>query len=406
MKIAIHCFEFREENLRRQPWRYVWELAKFFRGRGEEVYIVTDRQGEAPAAHTGGIATIHLPREEFYHHLAEHVGENDFQLLFDVQGLHSFLNNSRLRILKRLPIPIVGVLTSPVYVMPELLRVSITEWFTNGKYLARLMLGAMLPPNWLINRMQSVNALTVVLSNHSMQRIIDMGMDARRIISIPPGRDPGMLNDSQAGAEMRKSPENGAVRRFLYLGSPLTLRGSDTVLKAFAGLCRNNPNTHLTMLCRTEHEELQPVVRKLKRYCGLLGIADKTAFISGVLPSRQVDEYIGRSDVILQPFKIIISEMPLAILEGMTKGKAVISTSVDGIPELLANERGVVVPPGDSLALARAMKQLVHKPERIRRIGANAREYVLHQHPDWDTTFSRLAEKLSNMNLIPEEVFQ
>jgi glycosyltransferase involved in cell wall biosynthesis len=50
---------------------------------------------------------------------------------------------------------------------------------------------------------------------------------------------------------------------------------------------------------------------------------------------------------------------PTVIAEAMASEKAVVSTTVAGIPELVANGRtGVLVPPRDALALANAMDGL------------------------------------------------
>ena len=51
--------------------------------------------------------------------------------------------------------------------------------------------------------------------------------------------------------------------------------------------------------------------------------------------------------------------IPVALMEAMASGAAVISTTVSGIPELIEHERdGLLVPPGDPLALADAIERL------------------------------------------------
>lgn len=52
--------------------------------------------------------------------------------------------------------------------------------------------------------------------------------------------------------------------------------------------------------------------------------------------------------------------LPNVILEAMTQGKAVIATRVGGVMDLVVDEHtGILVPPGDVVALARAMQRLV-----------------------------------------------
>ena len=49
--------------------------------------------------------------------------------------------------------------------------------------------------------------------------------------------------------------------------------------------------------------------------------------------------------------------LPMAILEGMAAGKAIISTTVGAIPEVVTGENGALVEPGDVIALAQALLQ-------------------------------------------------
>ena len=47
--------------------------------------------------------------------------------------------------------------------------------------------------------------------------------------------------------------------------------------------------------------------------------------------------------------------LPMAILEGMATGKAIISTTVGAIPEVVKEENGILIQPGDVQALAEAL---------------------------------------------------
>jgi len=69
--------------------------------------------------------------------------------------------------------------------------------------------------------------------------------------------------------------------------------------------------------------------------------------------------------------------LPLAVLEAMTAGLAVVATDVSGHRDVVrAGETGVLVPPGDETALARALDELLADPERRRRLGRAGRARV------------------------------
>jgi glycosyltransferase involved in cell wall biosynthesis len=61
----------------------------------------------------------------------------------------------------------------------------------------------------------------------------------------------------------------------------------------------------------------------------------------------------------------------------MSKGKAIIATAVGGIVDIIADgETGLLVPPGDAVALAEAMKRLIDNGETRDRLGRAAREHA------------------------------
>lgn len=68
---------------------------------------------------------------------------------------------------------------------------------------------------------------------------------------------------------------------------------------------------------------------------------------------------------------------PLVLLEAMALGRAVVASDIPGIREMLApEEAGVLVPPGDSVALAAAIRELLAHDARRAELGRRASEVV------------------------------
>jgi glycosyltransferase involved in cell wall biosynthesis len=66
---------------------------------------------------------------------------------------------------------------------------------------------------------------------------------------------------------------------------------------------------------------------------------------------------------------------PLSLMEYMAAGKAIVATRVGGVPELVEHGvHGVLVPPRDVNALARAIRELLGDPRRRAELGRGARE--------------------------------
>jgi glycosyltransferase involved in cell wall biosynthesis len=85
---------------------------------------------------------------------------------------------------------------------------------------------------------------------------------------------------------------------------------------------------------------------------------------------------LGAFDLFALPTRS--DNQPIAIIEAMAAGLAVVSTRVGGIPQVVADSGcGLVVPPDDPVAFAEALVELLSMPEQQRRhFGTRGRAYV------------------------------
>jgi glycosyltransferase involved in cell wall biosynthesis len=71
---------------------------------------------------------------------------------------------------------------------------------------------------------------------------------------------------------------------------------------------------------------------------------------------------------------------PLTVLEAMALGRAVISSRVGLVPEAISDgTNGLIVPPGDLLALVTAMETLVADPALRQTFGERGRAVVVER---------------------------
>jgi glycosyltransferase involved in cell wall biosynthesis len=72
--------------------------------------------------------------------------------------------------------------------------------------------------------------------------------------------------------------------------------------------------------------------------------------------------------------------LPMSILEAMAAGLPIVSTTVGGIPEAVTDgQEGLLVPPGDPEALARALCRVLSSATVREQMGLAARKRVLHE---------------------------
>ncbi len=80
---------------------------------------------------------------------------------------------------------------------------------------------------------------------------------------------------------------------------------------------------------------------------------------------------------------------PNVVLEAMAAAVATVSSNTCGIADLVRHgETGVLVPEGDSKAMAQAISELLADPVKHRSLGPKAREYVQN-----NLTFAYIGQK-------------
>ena len=126
------------------------------------------------------------------------------------------------------------------------------------------------------------------------------------------------------------------------------------------------------------------------------GLSDVVALV-GSQPRDRVAALVRSADVVVQPSVVLASGktegIPVALMEAMAAERAVVASSLSGIPELVVDgETGVLVPPGDATALASAIESLLDDPERRRALGHAARARVLAGF-DLHRTTAELADR-------------
>jgi len=123
-----------------------------------------------------------------------------------------------------------------------------------------------------------------------------------------------------------------------------------------------------------------PLRRDLEELALSLGLSENVRFM-GALPSDKVLLILKKSDLFVLPCVVAkngdMDGMPNALIEAMALGKPVISTYVSGIPELIKDGSGILVPPEDSGALALALEEIyLMIPEARMAMGQKGYEIV------------------------------
>jgi glycosyltransferase involved in cell wall biosynthesis len=132
---------------------------------------------------------------------------------------------------------------------------------------------------------------------------------------------------------------------------------------------------------------------ELEEYARRLALDDAVRFV-GYWPD--VRDWLAIADLTLLPS--FHEGLPVTPVESLAAGCAVVTTAVDGTPEVVVHEKtGLTVPPGDPEALAAAVCRLLGSPALRRRLALTGREWVLDRFRS-----ERMVERMHDLYLTTE----
>lgn len=186
----------------------------------------------------------------------------------------------------------------------------------------------------------------------------------------------------------RAGPDRDTLR-VIIAARLVDLKGHRHALEAVAQLVTSDVRVHLQ--CAGDgplREELEALAKEL-------GISKQVDFL-GALDHRVLLDALSedRWDVALLPSietKRDWEGIPICLVEAMAARIPVVATRTGGIPELLEDGAGWLIPQRDPGAIAAALTSLAHDPDARRRQGLRGFERVRATHDVTDSARALLA---------------
>ncbi|MEK7756021.1 MAG: glycosyltransferase, partial [Planctomycetota bacterium] len=151
----------------------------------------------------------------------------------------------------------------------------------------------------------------------------------------------------------------------LWVGRLDPVKGLSLLIESFR-LIHEETNAHLCLA------GAGPIREQLERQVRGLQLAHCVHFLG---PRADVAALLKTADVFVFPSRT--EGLPNALLEAMAAACPIVTTDVPGCRDLIVNgQTGLVVPYGDTLALAAAMRRLLRDHALAAQLGAQASEVV------------------------------
>ena len=222
----------------------------------------------------------------------------------------------------------------------------------------------------------------VVVTSAATAKLVasDYGVPAERIAVARPGSDP---------APMSQGSQDGVVR-LLSVGAIVPRKGFDVLITALATL--TDLSWRLTIAGDRTRD--RNAAARLDADIARHALGDRIAAPGAVSPQRLAALY-AEADVFALASHF--EGYGMAYAEAIAHGLPVIGTSAGAIPDTVPPDAGLLVDPGDSFALARALRRIIGDADLRRRLASAARA-AAPQLPTWRHSaeiFARALERLA-----------
>lgn len=208
-----------------------------------------------------------------------------------------------------------------------------------------------------------------------MQSYVEVGFPKQNITVIPRGVPSHLILDIR---DLRDPPKDHEDKvNLIFVGRLVPEKGPDVAIEALAHLVGEMGlrNVHLDIIGTGPNKYVQ----QLQDMTVALGLDGYVEFI-GFLEHQQVIERYTGYDALLFPSRWV-EPFGVTITEAMARGVPVIASNRGGPLEIISDgQSGLLVPPGEPVMLANAVRRLIQEPALAQQIRHTALNTVREKY--------------------------
>lgn len=211
------------------------------------------------------------------------------------------------------------------------------------------------------------SARKVIVTSPGTRRVLlDQGLIVDPAVVIVPGSEPAALSSGSRSERVR----------LLCVASVVPRKGHDVLVRALSTL-RDLP---WDLACGGSLERAPDYGTSLQKLIQERGLHERVEFL-GECSEAQLTEQYASADVFVLPS--YYEGYGMVVAEAIARGLPVVATDTGGIAELVGEDAGIVVPPGDESALTNALRVMIGDTRARASFAAGAR-YRRSHLPSWD----------------------
>lgn len=213
------------------------------------------------------------------------------------------------------------------------------------------------------------SSLIITLANELRDWLISLGIAPETIHVRPCGVDDQLFTPNGPTA-INDLSEKTVIG---FVGTLKPWHDIELLVKSFRVLAKN-PKYHLLIVGKGP---MQMLIDDLSdEFPGRVTI-------TGAIEQKEVPTYIRAMDICVAPYPklSLFYFSPLKAYEYMAMGKAIVSTGIGQLNQLIEHQKtGLLVPPGNIDAFVQAIETLSNNHELRATLGQNAREKIIKTH--------------------------
>jgi glycosyltransferase involved in cell wall biosynthesis len=229
----------------------------------------------------------------------------------------------------------------------------------------------------------------VAVSQALADKAVALGVDPSRVHVIYNGVEPNLFSPGSRREARERLKLAQDERLLLYVGNLKDSKGCLDLLETFPHVLTTHPDTRLLFI------GTGPCRDALLQRAAALGCADRVRLV-GAIEHFALGDWFRAADLLCLPSHN--EGVPNVVLEAMACGTPVVATRVGGIPEVLPNHAGMLVPAHDRIALRGALIAALAESWDAQRIAAHASRFR------WDENIQRLGDILQSAAMTRADV--
>lgn len=201
------------------------------------------------------------------------------------------------------------------------------------------------------------------------------------VAGIDLGTDPQRFHPSHATSALRQRFSIGDAPLAITVARLVPHKGQDVALQAMALLAADMPTLHYVLIGSGEDE------RRLRALAAQLGLYERVHF-AGALSDEETAAAYASATVYVGPSRldagVNVEGFGISFVEAGASGVPSVAGDSGGVRGAVRDgETGLVVPPGDPVAVAKALRTLLRDEDRRLAMGREARRWV-EKYYNWD----------------------